>query len=121
MHIFQMNVLNNKINNNKYANVSKLHEYCNKFDGKSLRYVQVRVGNPFVYPWIDVAWNLTPWCINSRLKSDVKPHLVSPVTKAPRQRHDSALMDFGELAWDTKMHLFVTSRAKGEGNLDFWM
>ena len=31
-----MNILNNKINEMKYANVSKLHEYSNKFDGKSL-------------------------------------------------------------------------------------
>ena len=31
-----MNILNNEINDIIYANVSKLHEYCNKFDGKSL-------------------------------------------------------------------------------------
>ena len=31
-----MNVLNNKIDEIRYANVSKLHEYCNKFDRKSL-------------------------------------------------------------------------------------
>ena len=36
MHIFHINVLNNRISNIKYANVSKLHEYCNKFDGKPL-------------------------------------------------------------------------------------
>ena len=30
--IFQINVLNNKINNIKYANISKLHESSNKFD-----------------------------------------------------------------------------------------
>ena len=33
MKIFHIKVLNNKI---KYANVSQLHVYCNKFDGKSL-------------------------------------------------------------------------------------
>ena len=31
-----LNVLNNKINKIKYPNVSMWHEYCNKFDGKSL-------------------------------------------------------------------------------------
>ena len=36
MQICQINVLNNKINSIKYATVSKLHEYCNKFDRKSL-------------------------------------------------------------------------------------
>ena len=34
MVICQINVLNNKINRIKYANVSKFHEYCKKFDGK---------------------------------------------------------------------------------------
>ena len=36
MLICQINVLNNKIDKIIYAYVSKLHEYCNKFDGKSL-------------------------------------------------------------------------------------
>ena len=36
MQICQMSVLNNKINDIIHANVSKLHEYCNKFDEKSL-------------------------------------------------------------------------------------
>ena len=36
MKIFHINVLNNKINDIKYANDSNLHEYYNKFDGKSL-------------------------------------------------------------------------------------
>ena len=36
MQICQISVLNNKINDIIYANVSKLHGYCNKFDGKSL-------------------------------------------------------------------------------------
>ena len=31
-----MKILNNKIDNIRYANVSKLHEYCNKFAGKPL-------------------------------------------------------------------------------------
>ena len=35
MQICQINVLNNNMYN-IYANVSKLHDYCNKFDGKSL-------------------------------------------------------------------------------------
>ena len=36
MQICQINVLNNKIDDIIYANVSKLHEYCNKFVRKSL-------------------------------------------------------------------------------------
>ena len=36
MQIREINVLNNKINDIKYANVSKLHEYCNNYDRKSL-------------------------------------------------------------------------------------
>ena len=31
MHICQINLLNNKINEIIYTNVSKLHEYCSKF------------------------------------------------------------------------------------------
>ena len=34
MQLCQINVFNNKINHIIYANVSKLHEYCNKFVGK---------------------------------------------------------------------------------------
>ena len=37
MQFCQINVLNNKINDIKNANVSKLYEYCNKFEGKSLK------------------------------------------------------------------------------------
>ena len=36
MQLYQISVVNNKINNINHANVSKLHEYYNKFDGKSL-------------------------------------------------------------------------------------
>ena len=36
MQLCQISVVNNKINNINHANVSKLHEYYNKFDGKSL-------------------------------------------------------------------------------------
>ena len=36
MQLCQITVVNNKINNINHANVSKLHEYYNKFDGKSL-------------------------------------------------------------------------------------
>ena len=36
MQICQINGLNNRTNDIVYATVSKLHEYCNKFDGKSL-------------------------------------------------------------------------------------
>ena len=36
MRICQISVLNNKINGIIYANVTMFHEYCNKFDGKSL-------------------------------------------------------------------------------------
>ena len=35
MQFCETNVLNIKINNIKYANVSKLYEYCNKIDEKS--------------------------------------------------------------------------------------
>ena len=36
MQLCQISVVNNQINNINHANVSKLHEYYNKFDGKSL-------------------------------------------------------------------------------------
>ena len=36
MQLCQISLVNNKINNINHANVSKLHEYYNKFDGKSL-------------------------------------------------------------------------------------
>ena len=36
MQIYQINVLNKKINDIIYASVSKLHEYCNKLNGNSL-------------------------------------------------------------------------------------
>ena len=36
MQLFQISVVNNKINNINLANVLKLHEYYNKYDGKSL-------------------------------------------------------------------------------------
>ena len=36
MKLFQISVVNNKINNINRASVPKLHEYYNKFDGKSL-------------------------------------------------------------------------------------
>ena len=36
MQICQINVLNDKTNDIKYANVPKLHEYCNKFEEKTL-------------------------------------------------------------------------------------
>ena len=36
MQICPINVLNHKINDIVYGKVSKLHEYSNKFDGKSL-------------------------------------------------------------------------------------
>ena len=34
MQLCQISVVNNKINNINHANVSKLHEYYNKFNGK---------------------------------------------------------------------------------------
>ena len=36
MQICHISVLNKKIDDIIYANVSKLHEYCNRFNGKSL-------------------------------------------------------------------------------------
>ena len=36
MQLCQISVVNNKINSINHAIVSKLHEYYNKFDGKSL-------------------------------------------------------------------------------------
>ena len=36
MQIYQINVLNYEMIEIQYANVSKLHEYYNKFDRKSL-------------------------------------------------------------------------------------
>ena len=36
LQICHISVLNNKINHIIYANVLKLHDYCNYFDGKSL-------------------------------------------------------------------------------------
>ena len=36
MQLCQISVVNNKINNINHANVSKLHAYYNKLDGKSL-------------------------------------------------------------------------------------
>ena len=36
MQVFQINVSNDEIKKIKYANILKLHKFCNKLNGKSL-------------------------------------------------------------------------------------